>query len=114
MNFLIPLIASAQSATVSGGIKSLVFKINEFILNPLIKLGFVIALAYFIWGVVQYIRDRESGHIWDSSMFDKDGETKKKGADHIVWGLVGLFIMVSTFGILKVITGLIGSNIQTP
>lgn len=113
MNFLIPIIASAQSNAPSG-IKSLVFRVNEFVLNPLIKLGFVIALAYFIWGLVQYIRDRESGRVWDSSVFDKDGEYKKKGADQIIWGLIGLFIMVSVFGIMKVLTELTGSTIQTP
>lgn len=107
MDFLFPLIAHAQ-ATPSG-FKTLMFRVNDYVLNPLIKLGFAIAILVFMWGVVQYIRDRNSGFV-----FDKDNKKSGNGASTIVWGLVGLFIMVSAFGIMRMIATLIGSDIQTP
>ena len=45
LSFLVPTIASAQAATAQPGIKTLVLRVNEFVLNPLIKLGFVVALC---------------------------------------------------------------------
>jgi uncharacterized membrane protein len=106
----IPLIAFAQNAT-SPTVKQLVWKISYNILNPLIKLGFVIALLIFIWGIVQYIRDRESGHLWEVG---GNKGTSNGGAERIVWGLVGLFIMVSAFAIMNIIKGVTGSDIAVP
>lgn len=105
MYFLIPTIASAQTT-----VKDLVFKISYNILNPLIQVGFAIALVWFLWGVVQYIRDRNSGHVWEASAV---GGKEKEGnpADNIVYGLIGLFIMVSAFAIMRLIRDIIGSDI---
>lgn len=99
-----PTIASAAT------IKELVFKISYNILNPLIQVGFAIALVWFLWGVVQYIRDRNSGHVWDASAV---GGKEKAGnpADNIVYGLIGLFIMVSAFAIMRLMRDIIGSDI---
>ena len=59
------------------------------ILNPLIVLMFVVATLYFIYGVVIYIKNSQS-----------DTE-REKGARHIMWGLIGIFIMMTVYGILE-------------
>jgi hypothetical protein len=63
------------------------------ILNPLIRLMFAVAVIYFLWGVFVYITNAESD----------DG--RKKGAQHIMWGLIGLVIMMGVYGILSIATG---------
>lgn len=112
--FFTPLIAFAQTNATNPTIKELVWKISYNILNPLIKLGFVIAILYFAWGVVQYIRNREAGSVWEAQITGEGGEKGKSGAEHLIWGIVGLFIMVSAFAIMNLIKGVIGSNIPTP
>lgn len=66
-------------------------KVAQVILNPLIVLGFAIALLYFFYGVFTFV----------SNAGDEKG--RELGKRSIVWGLVGMFIMVSVFGIVRVI-----------
>ena len=75
----------------------LVNQIKTEIVNPLIGLLFAIALVYFLWGVFQFITKADDG--------DKAGEGKK----HMVWGLIGMFIMFSAFGIMSIIGNFIGA-----
>ncbi len=72
--------------------KGLVGKIAEVIINPTITLLFGAAILYFVWGIVQYIRGA-----------DQSSE-RQKGAQHMIWGLIGIFIMVSAVALLKLFT----------
>jgi hypothetical protein len=65
-------------------------KLTTIIVNPLIRLAFAVALVYFLYGVYKYIKDSDNA------------DKRKEGAKHIVWGLVGLFIMVSVWGIITI------------
>jgi len=98
-----PKVAFADS---SLSVAQLMYKIDLYILNPLIKLGFVVALVYFFWGVVMYLKDRNNGSIL--------GGEKGKDSSHILWGLLGLLIMVSAFGIMSAIKNILGSDVATP
>ncbi len=67
------------------------------IINPAIRFLFIIALAYFLFGVVQFIRN-------------SDNETERtKGKQHMLWGVIGLAIMVSVFAIMNIALGTIES-----
>ena len=68
-------------------------RIVNLIIQPIIVLLVTAGVAYFIWGVSTY--------LWNS---EKGGEDRKKGTQHILWGLVGLLIMVAVIGILQIIT----------
>ncbi len=68
-------------------------KVNAVILNPVIKLAFAIAILIFFYGIFEFIQ-KETG--------DKDRE---KGKDKIKWGLVGMLIMFSAYGIINLILG---------
>jgi hypothetical protein len=72
------------------------------IVRPLIVLLFAIALLYFLWGVTRY--------IWSLSKGGKDGIDN--GRKHMIWGIIGLGIMLSVFGIINVIfnTFTLGGN----
>ncbi len=71
-------------------------KINEFILNPLILLAFAVAFIVFFWGIFQF--------IYSETADAKREEGKKK----IFWGLFGMFIMVSAYGLIGLILGTFG------
>jgi len=73
-------------------IKDLINKIIGQLVNPLIALLFGIALLYFLWGIVQYV-------------IGSQGDEKKlaQGRQAMIWGIVGLVIMLSAWGIVKAI-----------
>ena len=78
-------------------INNLIGKINEQIIAPIILLLFVLSLAIFFWGVADYIRG--SGNE----------EVRKVGRDHLLWGIIGIFIMVSAWAIIKILLSSIGA-----
>lgn len=84
-------------------IEPLLFRISYYILNPLITLGMVVALLYFMYGVVDFLRHRDS-NATDAS----------DGKNHLLYGLIGLFIMISAFAIMRVMSSILGGRVQTP
>ena len=71
-------------------------KINQFILNPLILLAFAVAFLVFFWGIFQFIASQTTDANRD--------EGKRK----IFWGLFGMFIMFSAYGLIRLILGTFG------
>ncbi len=65
----------------------------EFILTPVVALLFALALFYFVQGLIGITVNADKP------------ESRKKGATHLLWGIVGFVIMVSVWGILRAITG---------
>ena len=98
LNFLTVKVAYAASTT--SAITVFVGKINRRIVNPLIYFMFAAALAYFIYGVVDFLINSASA-----------GE-KNTGKQHMIWGLIGMFIMFAVFGILKLIENTLGINVS--
>lgn len=75
----------------AAGADNLIAQIKTEILNPIIGLMFAIAGAYFIYGAIQFIAT-------------VGNDTKREeGKKHMIFGLLGLFVMVSVFGIMNVI-----------
>lgn len=70
-------------------------KLADVILNPLIRLMFAAAVIYFLWGVFTYIRNADSE------------SERQKGAQHILWGVIGMGIMIGVYGILSLFTSAI-------
>lgn len=75
-------------------------KINAAILNPLILLVFAIATITFVYGLVQFIGS-------ETSDAEREGGKRK-----IMYGLIGMVIMFSAYGIIHLILGTFG--IQNP
>ena len=71
-------------------------KVNQFILNPLITLAFAVALLVFFWGIFQFINSE--------TVDAKRDEGKKK----ILYGLIGMFVMISAYGLIRIILGTFG------
>jgi len=81
-----------------ASVETLMKSINKVIINPLILFLFSIALVYFIYGLVQYFLSPDNE------------EVRKTSKTHMIWGVIGLFIMVSVFGILQLVLGTVGET----
>lgn len=93
------LIEKAYAAGVGSGTpistQTLINNILANIVNPLITLMVAVAILYFLWGVFQFVRNAESS------------EERKKGRMNMMWGALGLFIMIAAYGIVNLIIGTI-------
>ena len=70
--------------------------VNRLILNPLILLAFAISFVLFIYGVVRYLS------------LDAADSKRKEAQNSILWGIVGMVIMFSVYGIINLILGTFG------
>lgn len=70
---------------------ALAAKLTSVVINPLIALIFAAGLLVFIYGIVEY--------MWGLS----SGENSNEGKQHMLWGIIGMFIMVVSYSILLII-----------
>jgi len=66
------------------------------IVKPLIALMIGAGLVYFLYGVFVFLKS-----------FDDETE-RAQGKKHMVWGIVGLFIMVGVYGIIQIVANTFG------
>lgn len=85
---IIPATASAQATTFRDAVS----EFTSVATNSLIPLLFAAALAYFIWGIANFIRTADNP------------DERKKGKQQIIWGIVALFVMVGYFALTSVFT----------
>lgn len=81
-----------------ASMKTLVNSIVDVLVNPLIIFIFALALVLFLYGVLKYLLNPENE------------EVRKTSKSHMLWGIIGMFIMVSVFGIMNLILNTIGEK----
>lgn len=97
-----PVLAFAQNLS---GISNLVTQIGQ-IIAKLIPVLFALAIVYFFWGVIQYIRSA--------------GDPKKadEGKSIMIYGIIGIAVMVSIYGLVAWLQGILGvsggGSVQLP
>jgi uncharacterized membrane protein YidH (DUF202 family) len=64
---------------------------DRLIINPLIGFMFALAVVFFLWGVFEFINNQENE------------EKKTTGKMHMLWGIIGLVIMMGVFAIMNLI-----------
>jgi hypothetical protein len=72
-------------------------KFIEIVVDPAVQLIFAAAILYFVWGVFTFIRKSD------------DSSERATGANHILWSTIGLFIMISVWGIIAMIKNTLGA-----
>ena len=88
---LFPMMAMAAATKID----EIVDKIGE-IFEAIIPVLMLVAFAVFLWGVVKFI-------------FSGGDEEKRKSAKHlIVYGLIGLLVMIAVWGIIRVVLSTFG------
>ena len=84
MNLFSPKIAYAS-------LDSFLTNVNSEIINPIISFLFALAIIYFLYGVFQFIANQDNE------------ESKTTGKAHMLWGIVGITIMLGVWTILNVL-----------
>ncbi len=69
--------------------------VNREIINPILIVIFVSAIIVFVYGLLRFMSKMSSE------------EERRRGKSSIVWGLLGMFIMVAVFGIIRLILKLL-------
>lgn len=98
MSFL-PMLALAQS-TPSANLGFLTTLVNQVgnAIKALIPVIFGLAIIYFFWGLIQYIRSA--------------GDPKKaaEGKSIMIYGIIAIAVMVSVYGLVAWLQGAVGLN----
>lgn len=84
----LPAMVFAMERSVKGIAKWLV----DLIFGSLMPLLFAAALTFFIWGVVEFMRNADNS------------EDRKKGKQKMLWGIIALTLMVTFLGVTDVFT----------
>src|SRR3990167_11527532 len=94
---LAPVMALAQTGTVTNcsgttlsTINGILCKISQ-ILGAIVPVLVALGVVYFVWGVISY-------------MIGGDEEAKKKGRDKIIYGIIGLAVIIGVWGLVSVLT----------
>jgi NhaP-type Na+/H+ or K+/H+ antiporter len=69
---------------------NLVVKINQIILYPLITFLLALAVLLFIWGAFKYLYKAD------------DPGARKEGQTHMMFGIIGIVVMVSALSLLQI------------
>ena len=86
----------STNATAKAAIGGLFSKIIGAIIVPILWLMFSAAVLVFIWGALGFV------------FHGDDPKKREEGQQHIIWGITGFVIMLSAYGIIRLIAGTIG------
>lgn len=78
-------------------------KIQSDILDPLIAVLFTLGTALLLWGVILYV-------------IGSQGDQKKldQGKQLMLWGIIGMTVMASAWGIVNILCDFLGSCVPQP
>lgn len=84
------------AVTTITDIQSFICKLND-ILAAIIPFLVALGILYFIWGVISFV-------IAD------DEAAKEKGRNRIVWGIIGLVVIIGVWALVRFVTTTFGLN----
>lgn len=92
-----PVLVLAQTTDDAFSLLELVTKV----LNAIVPVLIAFAVVWFLWGVFSY-------------MFTDDEEKKGKAKEMMIYGIIGLFIMVSVWGLVNILGGTLDLDTAVP
>jgi len=100
--FAVPMLAFAQDigtfigcqAQREGTIEGILCKVGQ-ILNLAIPIVITLGILYFIWGIISFV-------------IANDEEAKKRGRDRIIYGVIGLAVIVAVWGLVYLLLDTFG------
>src|ERR1035437_1124789 len=75
----------------SESLDTFLTNVDKLIVNPIIDLLFALAVVYFLWGIFQFILNQTNE------------EKKTAGKQHMLWGIIGIVVMMGVYAILHMI-----------
>ncbi|MBI4087772.1 hypothetical protein HY418_00090 [Candidatus Kaiserbacteria bacterium] len=85
-----------------NGISDVMNRFVTYIIDPAILVVFSLGFFLFVYGLVEF--------LWKLN----EGGDNKEGKQHMIWGIIGMLIMVSVYGILSLVTNTFGIDLQNP
>ena len=89
--YLLPVVAFAGDANVDTSVYGIINQVNK-VINAIIPFLVGLAVLVIIWGVFNYISGAG------------DEEKRAQAKQFIIWGVVGVFIMLSVWGLVGILT----------
>lgn len=74
-------------------------KLTELVLQPIAALLFALGLLLFAWGVIEFLVG-----------LNTESDKKEQGKKHMLWGLVGMFVMFGAYEIMQLLAKIICSQ----
>ena len=74
-----------------GGVEGFVDYLGCLLARSVVPVLFALAFVVFLWGVVQFI------------MNSADEAERAKGKQFMLWGIIGLFVMFSVWGLVSIL-----------
>lgn len=71
------------------------------LMRPIVPLLIGLGVVVFIYGVLVL-------------MFSEGGEKKEEGKQYMLWGIIGIFVMVSVWGLVNILKGTFGLSENIP
>lgn len=99
--YLLPVVAFAQNLNTRITGLGDIFRIINDIIKIAVPLVIGLAVLVFLWGVLRYV-------------ITTDEDKKKEGKSLMLWGIVGIFVMVSIWGLVGILQNTFGINDSTP
>ena len=94
----LPSIVAAQQTAAQGLLGTLA--LANRILNGLVGLLILVAILAFFWGLIKYL-------------FSGGGEDKSEGLKLMFYGVIAIFVMVSIWGIIRLLQNTFGVTQNT-
>ncbi len=80
----------------AADVNTFVANVSTQIINPLIKVLFALAVIFFLYGVFEFLINQEND------------EKRTSGKKHMIWGVIGIAIMMGVFTIMGMIIQTLG------
>lgn len=93
---LIIFVPVAQAASTADAFGRAIEPILTNIVNPIVMLMFAVGVIVFVFGIVEMMAN------------GGDAEARAKGKRHMVGGVIGMFIMLSAWGIINLVANTVG------
>jgi uncharacterized membrane protein HdeD (DUF308 family) len=93
--FLLPVLTFAQTVDTEVNQLGDIFGIINRAISAAVPIVISLAILVFIWGVLRYV-------------ISTDEDKRKDGKNLMLWGIVGIFVMVSVWGLVGILQKTIG------
>ena len=80
-------------------------RFSKYIIDPVIVIIFAAGFFLFVWGLVEFLMALND---------DARGQRHGNGQRHMIWGIIGMFIMISVWGILNLLDNTFGLDFRNP
>jgi uncharacterized membrane protein YidH (DUF202 family) len=91
-NFIVPsiLLLPAVAVAQTDGINRLIDQV-QILISRLVPVVIGLALLLFLFGVLRYL-------------IGKNAEDKEAARNYMIWGIIALFVMVSVWGLVQILS----------